>query len=238
MNAPRAALLHQDADILVFDKPAGLAVQGGSGVVESLETQAAAYAKASGKPPRLVHRLDRDTSGVIILARTKPAAAFLSEAFAARRVEKIYLAIVCGAPDPAEGMIAAPLLKEARRGVDLMRVARPDETGAQSATTRYATLATAGSAALLRLTPETGRMHQLRAHLAHLGAPIAGDAKYGGLGMIGAVAAPRLMLHAQRLSAPHPRGGTAAFAAPPPADFIAMSAALGLHDRDAPWDDR
>src|SRR5512147_1359428 len=97
----RALVIHEDAHCIAFDKPAGLAVQGGSGVTRSLEDLLAAFAKSNGKRPRLVHRLDRETSGVIVAARTKPAAAFLSEAFAGRDVQKTYLAVVCGgAPEP------------------------------------------------------------------------------------------------------------------------------------------
>ncbi|MBI1249869.1 MAG: RluA family pseudouridine synthase [Alphaproteobacteria bacterium] len=228
MAEPRARLLHQDESLLVFDKPAGLAAQGGSGIAESLETQAAAYAKASGKPPRLVHRLDRDTSGVIVLARTKPAAAFLSAAFAERRVRKSYLAVVCAAPAPAAGVIDAPLKKETRNRLDIMRIAAPEAPGALPARTQYETLAAHGGAALVRLQPDTGRMHQLRVHLAHLGSPIAGDGKYGGLLALGGAAVPRLMLHAAALELPHPDGSRVTFSAPPPHDFVTLAAPLGL----------
>src|SRR5215470_11488380 len=109
--------------MLVFDKPAGLPVQGGSGVTQSLEHLLQAFAKSNGKTPRLVHRLDRETSGVIIAARTKPAAAFLSEAFASRDAKKTYLAIVCaGEPDPRDGEIALKLKKSSRKGLDIMEV--------------------------------------------------------------------------------------------------------------------
>jgi tRNA pseudouridine32 synthase/23S rRNA pseudouridine746 synthase len=219
------SLLHEDAHILAFDKPAGLPVQGGSGVEESLEDLLAAYAKSNGKRPRLVHRLDRETSGVIIAARTKPAAAFLSRAFAERRVEKSYLAIVCGgAPDPAEGVIELKLVKSTRDGIDRMII----EPGGAEATTRYRTHSATPRAALVALNPETGRMHQLRAHLAAIGRPIAGDAKYGGLFSIGGIAIPRLLLHAAALAFPHPAGGAMRLAAPFPRDFAATLAALGL----------
>lgn len=222
---PTPSLLHEDAHILVFNKPAGLAVQGGSGVARSLEDLLAAFAKSNGKRPRLVHRLDRDTSGVIVAARTKPAAAFLSEAFAGRDVHKTYWAIVCGgAPAPPEGEIALSLKKSNRRGLDIMEVA----TDGQSALTRYRTLAASPEAALLELRPETGRMHQLRAHLAAIGRPIAGDGKYGGLYRIGAVECPGLMLHAATLDIPHPAGGRRTFSAPPPAAFQEMRRSLGL----------
>lgn len=225
----RSLLIYEDARMLVFDKPAGLAVQGGSGVARSLEDLLAAFAKSSGKRPRLVHRLDRETSGVIVAARTKPAAAFLSEAFAGREARKTYLAIVCGGPpEPREGLIDFPLKKTSRKGLDVMEIARPGEAGAQAALTRYRTLAAAPDAALLELSPETGRMHQLRAHLAALGRPIAGDGKYGGLFRLSGVEIPGLMLHAAALDLPHPDGGRRRFEASPPPAFAAARRSLGL----------
>lgn len=223
----RSLLIHEDAHILVFNKPSGLAVQGGSGVVRSLEDLLAAFAKSNGKRPRLVHRLDRETSGVIVAARTKPAAALLSEAFARRDVQKAYLAIVCGgAPDPGEGDIDKPLQKISRRGLDIMEVS----PSGQAARTHYRTLSATPSAALLGLQPETGRMHQLRAHLASIGRPIAADGKYGGLFSLGAVAVPSLMLHAAALDIPHPEGGRRHFEAPPPAAFQETRRSLGLEN--------
>jgi tRNA pseudouridine32 synthase/23S rRNA pseudouridine746 synthase len=224
-------LLHEDAHILVFNKPSGLAVQGGAGVTRSLEDLLAAFAKSNGKRPRLVHRLDRETSGVMVAARTKPAAAELSEAFAGRDVEKTYLAIVCGgAPQPPEGEIDLPLRKSSRRGLDIMEI---DRAG-QAALSRYRTLAASSDAALLELRPETGRMHQLRAHLAAIGHPIAGDGKYGGLFRLGPLEIPRLMLHAAALDLPHPAGGRRRFEAPLPADMAEPLRSLGLEAIQAP----
>jgi len=225
----RGLVIAEDAQLIAFNKPAGLAVQGGSGVGRSLEDLLAAFAKSNGKRPRLVHRLDRDTSGVIVAARTKPAAAFLSEAFAGRDAKKTYLAIVCGgAPDPRDGEIALPLKKAARRGLDVMEIAQPGDRGALPAQTRYRTLSAAPEAALLELQPETGRMHQLRAHLAAIGRPIAGDGKYGGLYRLGGTEIPGLMLHAAALDLPHPGGGRVHVAAPPPPAFVETSRSLGL----------
>jgi RluA family pseudouridine synthase len=221
----RALVVHEDAHILVFNKPSGLAVQGGSGVTRSLEDLLAAFAKSNGKRPRLVHRLDRETSGVIVAARTKPAAAQLSEAFAGRDVDKTYLAIVCGgAPEPRDGEINLALRKSNRRGLDIMEI---DPAG-QAALTRYRTLTASAEAALLELRPETGRMHQLRAHLAAIGRPIAGDGKYGGLFRLGAVDIPRLMLHAAVLDIPHPAGGRRRFEARLPPDIAEPLRSLGL----------
>jgi tRNA pseudouridine32 synthase/23S rRNA pseudouridine746 synthase len=225
MHEARSFLLHEDAHILVFNKPSGLAVQGGSGVTRSLEDLLAAFAKSNGKRPRLVHRLDRETSGLIVAARTKPAAAQLSEAFASRDVEKTYLAIVCGgAPEPREGEIGLALRKANRHGLDIMDI---DPAG-QPALTRYRTLSSASEVALVELRPETGRMHQLRAHLAAIGRPIAGDGKYGGLFRLGSVELPRLMLHAAALDLPHPSGGRRLFCAPLPPDVAEPLQSLGL----------
>lgn len=220
-----ALVLHEDAHVLAFNKPSGLAVQGGSGVTRSLELLLAAFAKSNGKTPRLVHRLDRETSGIIVAARTKPAAAFLSAAFADRDAKKTYLAIVCsGAPEPRDGEIALALKKSSRRGLDIMEIS----TDGQSALTRYRTLAATHDAALLELAPETGRMHQLRAHLAAIGRPIAGDGKYGGLFSLGGTAIPRLMLHATTLDIPHPAGARLSLFAPVPPDFREVIATLGF----------
>lgn len=225
----RSLLLYEDAHMLVFNKPSGLPVQGGSGVTRSLEDLLGAFAKSNGKRPRLVHRLDRETSGVIVAARTKPAAAFLSEAFAGRDVRKSYLAIVCGgAPDPEAGEIALPLKKASRKGLDVMEVAQSGASGAQEALTRYRTLTANAAAALVELEPETGRMHQLRAHLAAIGRPLAGDGKYGGLFGIGGVEIPGLLLHAAALELPHPDGGRRRFTAPPPAAFLNALRSLQL----------
>ncbi|GAM99230.1 ribosomal large subunit pseudouridine synthase D [alpha proteobacterium U9-1i] len=211
--------------MLVFNKPAGLAVQGGAGVTRSFEELLAAFAKSNGKRPRLVHRLDRETSGVLVAARTQPAAAFLSQAFATRDTKKTYLAIVCGgAPDPAEGEVKLALKKSTRAGLDIMEVA----ANGQAALTHYRTLAATPAAAMVLLEPETGRMHQLRAHMAALGRPIAGDGKYGGLFRLGGVDVASLLLHAAVLDLPHPEGGRRRFSAPPPPHFLKAAKSLGL----------
>lgn len=143
----RSLVNHEDAHLLVSDKPAGLAVQGGAGVKHSFEDLLAAFAMSNGKRPHRVHRLDRDTYGVLVAARTKPAAAFVSEAFAGRDVHKTYLAIVCG--EPGAGVIDLPLKKAARKELDVMEIARAGETGAQAALTRYRTIAAGPPAARL-----------------------------------------------------------------------------------------
>lgn len=226
---PRAFLIYEDAHVLAFDKPAGLSVQGGGGVEANLDDLLVAFARSNGKRPRLAHRLDRETSGVIVAGRTHPALTFLNRAFSERTTVKHYLAIVCGgAPDPDSGVIGNALMRTKVRGIDLVRAARDGEAAAQTASTSYRTLAASSDAALVEASPHTGRMHQIRAHLAQTGRPIAGDGKYGGLFAIGAVATPYLMLHALALDAPHPDGGRVHIAAAPPPAFCAAAARLGL----------
>jgi tRNA pseudouridine32 synthase/23S rRNA pseudouridine746 synthase len=228
----KALLLHQDKDILAFNKPSGLAVQGGSGVHKSLEYFLQAFTKSNGKRPHLVHRLDINTSGVIVVARNKPAAAALSKAFAERDAHKTYLAIVSGgAPEPANGEIALRLKKIQRNGQDVMKVV---EEGGQDAHSLYKTLSATEKAAFLELHPKTGRMHQLRVHLAAIGRPILGDKKYGGAQAISGVKAPRLALHAARLDIPHPEGGRIVLEAPPPAEFEQVLRSLSLEPTAPP----
>ena len=225
--AVRAMVIYEDAHILALAKPAGLSSQGGRGQVHTLDELLWAFAKSNGKRPELVHRLDRDTSGVIIAARTKPAAGFLGKAIMARKVSKTYRAIVApGAPDPASGVIETPLRRDEQGREAYMRVCAPDHPDAESARTVYRTLARSADAALVELEPYTGRMHQLRVHLASLGRPIAGDARYGGALMLAGEPVPRLMLHALALEFPHPDGGTKRIEAEPPQDFQDMSRAL------------
>src|SRR5579872_94559 len=232
--AVRAMVIHEDEHVLAFAKPAGLSSQGGRGQVHTLDELLFAFAKPNGNRPRLVHRLDRDTSGLILTAKTKPAAAFLGKALMGRRVEKTYLAIVApGAPEPREGVIEAPLRRVEEGREAFMRVCEPDHPDAESALTRYRTLAAGPSAALVELRPRTGRMHQLRVHMASVGRPIAGDPRYGGALVLDGAAVPRLMLHAAALRFPHPGGGEMRLEAPAPADFRALVRAAGLETEPA-----
>lgn len=226
----RSLVIHEDGEILALNKPPGLSSQGGRGQVHTLDELLWAFAKASGNRPRLVHRLDRDTSGVILTARTKPAAAFLGKAMMARRgFEKTYLALVGPSPpDPRQGRIEHALRREEIGREAYIRVCPDGEDGAQPALTRYRTLSEGAGAALIELRPETGRMHQLRVHLASLGRPILGDARYGGALTLNGEPVPRLMLHAASLGFPHPSGGKRRVSAPPPADMLAAMAAAGI----------
>ena len=225
----RSLVIHEDADVLALNKPAGLSSQGGRIKAHTLDDLLHAFAKPSGRRPVLVHRLDRDTSGVILAARSKPAAGFLGKALAARKFRKTYVAIVTpAAPEPRAGSIDLPLRREEIGRESYMRVSPPDHPDAETALTRYRTLSEGQGAAFLALEPHTGRMHQLRAHLAHMGRPIAGDARYGGALVLGGLPVPRLMLHASRLSFPHPAGGTCTVEAPDRCDLVNLLKAAAL----------
>ncbi len=225
----RAALLYEDDWVLALNKPAGLAVQGGSGQRQSIDRLAAGLVPKGEAPPRLVHRLDRDTSGVLLLAKRADAARRLAEAFKGRQARKLYWALVQGVPKRRAGRIDRALVKRGAEGRQRME---GDPEGLQ-AETLYATAAIAQrKASLLLLAPLTGRTHQLRAHLAAIGHPILGDVKYGARkDLAGGQGA--LMLHAAELALPHPEDETTLrIAAPPPAAFLRACASLGI-DPDA-----
>ena len=198
-------MLYKDEDVLVIDKPAGLAVQGGTGLSSSVDDLLEALQFDAKERPRLVHRLDRDTSGVLALARNAKAAQRLTESFRHRDTRKIYWAVVVGVPEVRGGRIDAPLQKGGARGAERVQV---DEEG-KRAVTEFAVIEKAGKkAAWLALMPVTGRTHQLRAHCVALGTPILGDGKYAGAAAFLAKESlsRQLHLHAQRLRIPHPRG--------------------------------
>jgi len=267
----RALVIHEDAHLIAFNKPSGLAVQTRGNRGPCLENLLPAFAKSNGKLPRLVHRLDAGTSGLIIAAKTKPAAAHLSEQFAKRLARKTYLALVGGdLPKETAGTIDQPLLKcTGQRGVPPMIASNSDK--AQSASTHWQILArvplpaqgireqepsareaashrahgagdkrkepSAGEAtfhrecsergtnkqvSIIQLRPRTGRMHQLRAHMKHLGCPILGDPLYGD------TSAPRLMLHAACLRLTLPDGQALDLTADLPDEMKAQATRLGL----------
>lgn len=226
--AIQASVLLRDADVLVLNKPPGLAVQGGTGTTRHLDAMGEALRFDAAEPPRLVHRLDKDTSGVLVLARTVFAAGRLTAAFRSRDSQKLYCAVTVGVPQPREGRIDRPLAKHP--GPQGERMAVDAEEGL-SAVTLYRVADEAGRrAALVLLQPLTGRTHQLRVHLASLGTPILGDHKYGGAAaaLPGLEVPKGLHLHALRLCLPHPRGGTLTAAAPLPAHMITTCGLLGL----------
>lgn len=211
-------VLYRDDHLIVLNKPSGLATQGGPGIVKHLDGMSRALATTPQDRPRLVHRLDRDTSGVLVLARSPGVAAKLAAAFRSRAVEKIYWAVVAGRPVPVEGRIDLPLTrrdpKQAGARGERIAVAEPDDAEATHAITDYRTLDHAArKLAWLELRPLTGRTHQLRVHCAELGAPILGDATYGewreqGNSALVEGLSEQLHLHARRLTLPHPAGGT------------------------------
>lgn len=206
-DAIQAMVVHRDDVLIVLNKPAGLAVQGGEGVTRHVDGMLDALAEA-GERPRLVHRLDRDTSGLLILGRTAPAARALATSFRTKRARKRYDAIVVGVPTVHQGRIDAALIKSTHGKGHIAD--NPTDEDAKQATTHYLTVDQAGKrAAWLALWPLTGRTHQLRIHCQALGTPILGDGKYGGRAAFlpGAEIAGQLHLHARRLTLPHPNGG-------------------------------
>jgi len=227
----KSITLYEDADVLVLDKPMGLAVQGGSGTTRHLDGMLDALRNAEGQRPRLVHRLDKDTAGCLLVARTRFAASALAKIFRSRSARKIYWALVAGVPKPRQGRISTFLAKEEREDASFMRVARHGEEGASHAVTYYAVVDTAArQLAWLSLKPVTGRTHQLRAHMAHIGHPIVGDPKYfskenwalpGGM-------QNRLHLLARRIVVPNPRGGNIDVTAPLPPHMRQSWSLLGL----------
>jgi tRNA pseudouridine32 synthase/23S rRNA pseudouridine746 synthase len=226
----RSLVIYEDPAVLALNKPAGLSSQGGRGQVHTLDELLYAFAKPGKARPRLIHRLDRDTSGVILTAKTQPAASFLGKALQARRgFTKTYLALIApGPPEPRSGRIEAALRREEIGREAYMRVCEPDHPDAQEALSTYRTVAAGEGAALVELNPKTGRMHQLRVHLASIGRPILGDIRYGGALTLNGQPVPRLMLHALALAFPHPDGGVRRIEASPPDDFAGVAARAGI----------
>ncbi len=226
----KSMIVYEDEQIIGLNKPSGLSSQGGRGPdSHNLDDMMWAFVKPSGRRPMLIHRLDRDTSGILLAARTHPATSFLGKAMSGRAFAKTYLCVVSNPGVLAdEGEIDLPLRREEIGREAWSRVCEPGHPDAQAAGTGYEVLARAGEAALVRCRPHTGRMHQIRVHLSHLGAPIASDARYGGALSLDGHAVPRLMLHALSLSFPHPAGGTRTLSAPVPPDMAGLCAALGL----------
>jgi 23S rRNA pseudouridine955/2504/2580 synthase len=220
-KALEAMVVHRDEHVLVLDKPHGLPVQGGPGIAKHLDGMLDALRFGAEDRPRLVHRLDRDTSGVLVLARTPAAAAKLAAAFRGRDVQKTYWAVTVGEPTPPAGRIDLPLVKQG--GPRGERTAPAEDGEGARAVTDFRILdAARRRAAWLELNPITGRTHQLRVHCAEaLGCPILGDGKYGGAAAHMEGLPGQLHLHARALRFPHPAGGT-----------LEVSAALPPHMRE------
>lgn len=226
----RSLILYEDKDVMVLNKPFGLAVQGGSGTYRHVDGLLETMRDKDGQKPRLVHRIDKDTSGCLLVAKTRLAASVLAKSFRSREARKVYWALVPGVPKPRQGRISTYLARD--ESEEKMRVARHGEDEASHAVTYYAVVDQAAQKmSWLSLKPVTGRTHQLRAHLAHIGHPIVGDPKYfnienwelpGGL-------QNKLHLLARRLVIPHPRGqGVIDVSAPLPPHMVQSFAVLGF----------
>ncbi|WP_017664773.1 RluA family pseudouridine synthase [Porphyrobacter sp. AAP82] len=202
----RDMVIRETPTAIVLNKPPGLATQGGSKTTKHVDGLLDAFVQGNAPRPRLVHRLDKDTSGVLLIARTPGSAASFSKRFVSRSARKVYWALVVGKPDLAEGVIDAPLAKQPGTGGEKMHI---DEENGAAAKTRYRVVDSAGQrAAWVELEPLTGRTHQLRVHMAAIGHPIVGDGKYGGQDafLTGAVSR-KMHLHARRLIITEPKAG-------------------------------
>jgi 23S rRNA pseudouridine955/2504/2580 synthase len=227
--------LYEDDDLLVLNKPSGIAVQGGTKTTHHIDRLLEGLGDGPETRPRLVHRLDRDTSGVLVIAKRRSVAAKLGRAFQTRSVRKIYWALVHGVPKPPQGKIEAALVKAAGPEGDRVRKARAGEQDrAQSAVTYYAVVDRAGQkVAFVSLKPVTGRQHQLRAHMAILGHAILGDEKYQSGEALPEGIDKKLYLHARRISFPHPSGeGTVDVTAPLPPHMVHAFAVFGFEARE------
>jgi 23S rRNA pseudouridine955/2504/2580 synthase len=222
-------LLHKDASALVINKPPGLATQGGTKTSEHVDGLLDALQYDAEGRPKLVHRLDKDTSGALLLARTARAAAYFAKSFSGRSARKVYWALVVGVPDIEDGVIDLPLAKQPGTGGEKMHV---DPKEGLAARTRYRVIEFAGNrAAWVELHPHTGRTHQLRVHMAAIGHPIVGDGKYGGQEsfLTGGISR-KMHLHARRIRIDHPDGGKLDITAPLPRHIAESLATLGFDE--------
>jgi 23S rRNA pseudouridine955/2504/2580 synthase len=229
----RSLVLYEDDLVIALNKPAGLAVQGGTKTTKHVDRLLSAWGEGMERP-RLVHRLDRDTSGVLLLGKGPEAAKRLAGAFARRQAKKTYWAIVIGNPKPAAGQIDMALKKSGINDFEMMRPADPKEHGAEPAETAYVTISRAAHrAAWMALRPFTGRTHQLRAHMKGIGHPILGDPKYGDEASTQLSGVLKLQLHARRIELDHPSGGKLIVEAPLSPEMQAGFAHFGFDEHEA-----
>lgn len=232
----RSLVLYEDDLVIALNKPHGLAVQGGTKTTKHVDRLLSAWGEGLERP-RLVHRLDRDTSGVLLLGKGPDAAKRLAGEFARRQAKKTYWALVIGNPKPAAGQIDMPLKKTGINDYEIMRPADPEEHGAEPAETAYATISRAAHrAAWMGLRPVTGRTHQLRAHMAAIGHPILGDPKYGDERSAELSGPLKLQLHARRIELDHPGGGKLIVEAPLSPEMRAGFAHFGFSEDEADED--
>ena len=232
----RGLVIYRDDHVIVLNKPPGLAVQGGSKVANSVDAMLDGLRFDLPDRPRLAHRLDKDTSGILLIGRTPGATARLGEAFRSKTARKTYWAITAGVPKPARGRIDLAVAKQA--GADGRERVRPDAEQGKRAITYYAVIQNAGrKAAWLAMRPVTGRTHQLRVHCAAIGTPILGDGKYGGRDAFvpGVPGGESLHLHAHEIDLPHPAGGRLNVVAPLPDTMLATWRFFGFDPSE--WQD-
>jgi 23S rRNA pseudouridine955/2504/2580 synthase len=234
----QAMVIHRDGQAIVINKPPGLATQGGTKTDRHVDGLLDALQFDSESRPKLVHRLDKDTSGALLLARTSRAAGHFAKAFSSRTARKVYWALIVGVPSIEDGMIELPIAKQPGTGGEKMHV---DEKEGSPARTRYRVIERAGNtAAWVELQPFTGRTHQLRVHMAAIGHPIVGDGKYGGpeAFLTGGISR-KMHLHARRIKVDHPDGGAIDVTAEPPAHFAESIKHLGfdISQGDLPIDE-
>ena len=229
----RSLVLYEDDEVLALNKPSGLAVQGGTKTAHHIDRLLSAWGEGVDRP-KLVHRLDRDTSGVLLLGKTPAAAAHLSGSFARRRAQKTYWAIVAGAPKPAEGVIELHLVKRGVGDRELVVPTDPKDPSGSPAETEYVTVSRAAHRATwMALRPHTGRTHQLRAHMKAIGHPILGDPKYSDESSMGLSEGLKLQLHARRVTLPHPSGGMIVVEAPLSREMKAGFDRFGFDEHEA-----
>jgi 23S rRNA pseudouridine955/2504/2580 synthase len=229
----KSLVLYEDEEVLALNKPSGLAVQGGTKTTKHVDRLLSAWGEGLERP-RLVHRLDRDTSGVLVLGKTPAAAAKLGGAFARRKAQKVYWALVAGLPKPSEGVLELPLAKRGAGDREMMVPADPKDKDAEVAETEYVTLSRAADkVAWMALWPHTGRTHQLRAHMLAMGHPILGDPKYNNERSRELSGELKLQLHARRLVLPHPSRGALILEAPVSPEMKAGFERFGFDQHEA-----